>query len=661
MKKSHLAILVSALCLLGSGKVRADVTMLADLSLEELVKMEVTSVSRKAQRLSDTAAAVTVLSREDIRRTGARNIPEALRAVPGVEVAQIGAGRWAVSIRGFNGRFANKLLVQLDGRSVYTPTFSGVFWENIAPVMEDIERIEVVRGPGAALWGANAVNGVINIVTRKAAATRGTMVSASVDDRGRPEVAARYGFSLADNLDARLYARSVNVSPAQNLAGDSLQDRQRGWHAGFRIDRASVGSEGWSVQGEVFDQQSPERDSTTAGLENVIFSYSGGHLLGVRSWAVGNGEARLQAYADQQTLQMPQYGRMTVQTADLDFQHQLAPIGAHELIWGLGWRSVAYRIDLSAPFFVSLEPDSSNERIISAFVQDEITLVPRQWKLLLGARLEDNSLSGFEPQPNVRLLWTPTEVDSMWTQWSRASRTPSIGEAYSNVFYGIDAKTGLPLRSRVSASDPLDAERLSAFELGYRRQLSGGSVEVVAYHHRYDGLFAEQYGPVVAAPPGSPWPAEQMLYRNNVLNADSVGLELSAEAQVSADSRVSAAYTVKDVSARMPAGLRSRSVNVRVTEMEPHHTLVLQYDRNLNDRHSLGVTVRKVGAISAGIDGYTATDLRYGWRPSRSLRFSAEIQNLFDPAHPEFISDDFFPAEFGEVPRRLLLKAVWTH
>lgn len=659
MNLSNTARAAMVCWLLASSNVFAESTPLTDLSLEELVKMEVTSVSRKAQRLSDTAAAVTVLSREDIRRSGARSIPEALRSVPGVEVAQIGAGRWAVSIRGFNSRFANKLLVQVDGRSVYTPAFSGVLWETIAPIMEDIERIEVVRGPGAALWGANAVNGVINIVTRKTSATRGALMSMSVDDRGRPEVAARYGFSLADNVDARVYARSVNRSPAETVAGNALGDPQSGWHAGFRVDRSGAGSSGWSVQGDVYDQESPERQYGATGLEKAEFGYSGGYLMGVRSWAIGSGEGRLQAFVEQQKLQLPQYGQMTVDTADMDFQNQLAPIGSHEFIWGLGWRSISYNIELSAPFFVSLDPRSSNERIISAFMQDEITLQPRRWKLLLGARLEDNSLSGFEPQPNVRLLWTPSEVDSMWAQWSRASRTPSVGEAYSSAFYGFGAG-GVPLRTVVNPDDPLDAERLSAFELGFRRQLSGGSFELVAYHHRYQGLVSESYGPVVPSP-GAPWPMEQLVYRGNRIDADSVGLEMSAETQLSADSRVAAAFTVKNVSATKPAGLLDDRLPFRIKDVVPHYSFVTHYDRNIDDTHSFGIAVRRVSALRIGIDAYTATDLRFSWHPSRSFRLTAEVRNLFDPSHPEFIAYDFFPSENGEIPRQFLLKAVWMH
>ena len=292
-------------------------------------------------------------------------------------------------------------------------------------------------------------------------------------------------------------------------------------------------------------------------------------------------------------------------------------------------------------------------------MQDEITLVPRQWKLLLGARLEDNSLSGFEPQPNVRLPGRRPKSTACGPSGRGPRAAPLDRRGIQQRVLRIDAKTGLPLRSRVSAADPLDAERLSAFELGYRRQLSGGSVEVVAYHHRYDGLFAEQYGPVVAAPPGSPWPVEQMLYRNNVLNADSVGLELSAEAQVSADSRVSAAYTVKDVSARMPAGLRSRSVNVRVTEMEPHHTPATV--RPQSQRPAQSWCDGTQGRRDLGRHRWL-----HGDRPALRLASEPVFQVLRgDPEPlrsraPGFISDDFFPRSL-EVPRRLLLKAVWTH
>ena len=232
---------------------------LADLAFEELVDVQVMSVSRKAQRLGDSAAAVTVVSAEDIRRSGARTIPDALRLVPGVQVAQIGAGRWAVSVRGFNSRFASKLLVQVDGRSVYSPMFSGVMWSALNLMIEDVARIEVIRGPGAALWGANAVNGVINIVTRSAHATQGGFVRGSIDDRGNPELAVRQGIGLDSGAALKLYAHSVNRASFMTASGGEARDEQTGWRTGFRLDSATDGVGRWTLSGEAYRQRSPEQ------------------------------------------------------------------------------------------------------------------------------------------------------------------------------------------------------------------------------------------------------------------------------------------------------------------------------------------------------------------------------------------------------------------
>ena len=323
--------IVLALALVGLSAQAAADDGLMDLSLEDLVDIQVFSVSRKAQRLGDTAAAVTVLTHEDIRRSGARSVPEALRLVPGVQVAQIGAGRWAVSVRGFNSRFASKLLVQIDGRSMYSPMFSGVFWNALNLMMEDVERIEVVRGPGASLWGANAVNGVINIVTRNAASTTGSMVRASVDDRGNPEVAVRQGLTLTGGAALRVYALSENRAPFETRGGASSQDEQTGWRTGFRLDSEVGEPDRWMVSGEAYRQRSPEvLELGPLGSNYTPFDFEGAHVLARRDWASSAGQASLRAYFDYADVGLGALAGATVHTGDLDFQHRLPITGAHE-------------------------------------------------------------------------------------------------------------------------------------------------------------------------------------------------------------------------------------------------------------------------------------------------------------------------------------------
>ena len=407
--------LASALC--WSFAAAAEEASLADLSLEELVRLDVTAVSRKAQKLSDTPAAVTVLSAADIRRSGARSVPEALREVPGVIVSQIGSGRWSVGVRGGEGRFSNKLLVQIDGRSVYSPLFSGVFWEALDVMLEDVERIEVIRGPGASLWGANAVNGVINIITRKATATPGGVVVASVDDKGHPSLAVRQGIDLGEVGALRVFAKGSELAGSRTRDGQTEPDYNRGWAGGFRMDGAGSGVDAWTLQGNVNRRTSGENinASTITGEPALIpldFVFESSSLLGRYNWGLAGGEASLQAYVDHHYANVGTYGRGTVNTADVDFQHRLVPSGSHEVMWGLGARLLETEI-VAASAVLSIVPPKRVSRVMSAFMQDEITLVPKTWKLTLGGRFEYSSRSHFEPQPTARLMWTPNLEDSL--------------------------------------------------------------------------------------------------------------------------------------------------------------------------------------------------------------------------------------------------------
>jgi iron complex outermembrane receptor protein len=325
----------------------AEDASLADLSLEELVRLDVTAVSRKAQKLSDTPAAVTVLSAADIRRSGARSVPEALREVPGVIVSQIGAGRWSVGVRGGEGRFSNKLLVQIDGRSVYSPLFSGVFWEALDVMLEDVERIEVIRGPGASLWGANAVNGVINIITRKATAT--PLVASCPPvwmTRGTHPLRCARASDLGEVGALRVFAKGSELAGSRTRDGQTEPDYNRGWLAASAWMVRGSGVDAWTLQGNVNRRTSGENinASTITGEPALIpldFVFESSSLLGRYNWGLAGGEASLQAYVDHQYANVGTYGRGTVNTADLDFQHRLVPSGSHEVMWGLGRAPVA--------------------------------------------------------------------------------------------------------------------------------------------------------------------------------------------------------------------------------------------------------------------------------------------------------------------------------
>lgn len=648
---------------------------LADLSLEELVRLDVSAVSRKAQKLSDTPAAITVLSAADIRRSGARSVPEALREVPGVIVAQIGSGRWAVGVRGAEGRFSNKLLVQIDGRSVYSPLFSGVFWEALDVMLADVERIEVIRGPGASLWGANAVNGVINIVTRKATASPGGLVSASVDDRGNPTVAVRQGISLGDAGAMRVYAKGSDLAPSRTRDGRSEPDYNRGWLAGFRMDGAGSGVDAWMLQGNTSRRTSGENINTFSltgdGLLIPLdFVFESSNLLGRYNWGLAGGEASLQAYMDHQLANVGTYGRGTVNTADVDFQHRLVPTGAHELMWGLGARMVQTEI-IATSAVLNLSPSRRNFRVFSAFVQDEITLDPQTWKLTLGGRFEYSSMARFEPQPTARLMWTPNLNDSMWASWSRAARTLSIGESDASILFGAQpTPAGSPFPMVVVGSRPglgwnRRAERVDTLELGYRRNLGNGSVEAVLFHNNYHRLVSEWYDPNGLIFPTSALPVEpfvaplQYLQRGSEGSARSHGVEVAVDVPVTDALRLQASYTLMDTRVRRGADGAADVGGRALEQAAPQHWGTLRMSFNLGGGKEVDVAARHVGAVGAGdVPAYTAVDFRYAWRVSRYFDLYFVAQNLFDPLHLEYVSN-FFPGQPVYQPRRAFIQGVW--
>ena len=408
---------------------------LVQLSLEDLMTLEVTSASRKAQSLADTAAAVFVITSEDLRRSGVTNIPDALRMVPGVTVARIDSSKWAVTVRGFNGRFARKLLVLIDGRSAYSPLFSGVFWDAQDTLLEDVERIEVIRGPGATIWGANAVNGVINIITKKAADTTGGLAVAGAGSFERGFGAVRYGTDIGDWGAVRAYGKYFNRNELKAEDGRPADDSWDMGRGGFRMD-GKRGLNSFTLQGDYYggteretitfpDLAAPPSFSTVRTAHTTV---GGGNLLSrwTRSLA-DDSELSLQFYYDRNKRNIPQLFGDTTDTIDLDLLHRFQWGSRHETVWGGGFRFIDERITGSDT--LSFNPAERNERLYSAFLQDDITVVQDRLHLIIGSKFEHNVYTGFELQPSGRLIWTPNEQISLWSAVSRAVHTPSRGES----------------------------------------------------------------------------------------------------------------------------------------------------------------------------------------------------------------------------------------
>jgi iron complex outermembrane receptor protein len=403
---------------------------LTELSIEDLMKIEITSVSKKAQKISDAAAAIFVITQEDIRRSGVTSIPEALRMAPGVEVARIDANKWAISARGFNSRFANKLLVLMDGRSVYSPLFSGVWWDVQDTMMEDIDRIEVIRGPGATLWGANAVNGVINIITKKAGDTLGGLVTAGGGTEEKGFGALRYGLKPAEDSDFRAYAKYFNRDRSVTSTGADAGDEWDAFRAGFRLDHETSARNNFTLQGDYYTGNA----GTTYDVASITLPYlntfqkksesAGGNIIGRWNHTFENdSEFSLQAYYDRSD-RKDLFAAGVVDTADVDLQYRFKWFGGQEFVLGTGYRFTRDNIANDNELRTA-DPASRSESLLSAFIQDDITLIDNRLHWVIGSKFEHNGYTGFEVQPNTRLIWTPSTTQSVWGAISRSVRTPS--------------------------------------------------------------------------------------------------------------------------------------------------------------------------------------------------------------------------------------------
>ena len=470
------------------------------MTIEELMNIQVYSVSRKLQRVQDSAAAVFVITGEDIRRSGATSIPEALRMAPGIDVARIDGNKWAITSRGFNSQFANKLLVLIDGRSVYTPLFSGVFWDVQDTLLEDVDRIEVIRGPGAALWGANAVNGVINILTKTAKQSQGGLLTAGAGNVENGFGGARVGGKRGDTLFYKAYAKYFNRDGGLDARGNEGSDQWNLLHGGFRLEWEPSERGQFNVQGDIYGGKVGQR-LTAADLSSPSLTrtfdersdVSGGNVLGRWTRKLTDGsEFRLQAYYDRTGRQIGE-ARLSQDIFDVDFQHRFRVGERQEILWGLGARMSRDRFEGGTMFV--LDPVHGREHMFSGFVQDEIDLLPRLLRLTLGTKIEYNRHSDFEFQPNARLIWTPDPRHSLWGAVSRAVRTSSRADRDISIDIVVLPAGApgnpfpAPLLVTVKGNPEFDSEKLIAYETGYRfRPTDRLSLDGTLFFNEYDKL-----------------------------------------------------------------------------------------------------------------------------------------------------------------------------
>lgn len=636
-----------------------DMNSMIALSLEQLLEVTVTSVSKREQALGDTSAAVHVISADDIRRSGATNVPEALRLAPGVQVAAMGHNRWTVGIRGFNSRFSNKLLVLVDGRAIYNPLYSGVFWEHNDLQLANIERIEVIRGPGASIWGANAVNGVINIITASAADTQGGLLSVGAGDEMRGNGLVRYGWALDDDTHVRLHASSKSVDGGRVAGGDG-HDEWDSRELGFRLD-ALRGTDRYHLQGAVNDFMAP--DNILAF--DVVFPYTtqqltkgdgeAAHLLGRWERQTGTGNQSIQAYYDYNDNDLG-IARYRTRTLDFEYQKQISTT-SHNLVWGLGYRHTEDRADGSMSVYFT-DRDKSFD-LYSAFIQDEITLVPDRWLLTLGSRFEYNDFTGFEVQPTARLMWTPTDNDSLWTAVSRAVRTLSRIETSAITILLPPLPPELPLPLATVPDPQMGAEELIGLDLGWRRQwLPNLNTELAAFYYRYNELRGVKLNPMPQFLKGNPYLAVLLV---NDPGADASGLEASVDWLPLRAWRLQAQLSLYDISERGAPGPLGSPEFLGTT---PSHLVSLRSSLDITSSLQWDVWLRYAGVLEGiafstdKVPAYTTLDMRLAWKLDNSLDLSLVGQNLLDSSHLEFVSAPILSTPV-EIERAFYLKLDW--
>lgn len=634
-------------------------SVLADMSLEQLGDIEVTSVSKSAEVLHSAAAAIAVVNQEDIRRSGATSIPDALRMVPGLHVAKQ-SNSWAMGSRGFSSINSEKLLVLSDTRSIYTPLFSGVLWDVQDYVMADIDRIEVIRGPGAALWGSNAVNGVINITTKKAQDTQGTYVETAIGTEERVNAAARVGGTSAGGISYRVFGKYFDRDETGNTAAQSNDDWRMG-HVGMRTDWDASSADSFTVQGDLYrgtiGRLAPSitvigRAGPTGGLDIDV---SGGNILGRwRRQIDADSNFVLRAYYDETHRDDPSY-HDDLKTADIDFQHQSKLSARQEFLWGVSYRMTDNN-NVGTGIF-NVEPHASTDELVSLFAQDQIAILD-SLHLTLGTKFEHNEFSGDEWQPSARLAWNLAPTQTAWMAVSRAVRVPTRLERDIAVEITSLSPTTV---IRLDGNKKFEAEILEAYEIGYRWQARDNlAFDLAAFNNHYDGLASLELGqPYIDTRDGR---TVIPVLNENLTDGETSGIEALVTYAPLRNWRLSASYSYLDMQSKIAGDDINRG---RFLDgATPRHQFGLRSYLDLPGGMQMDVHYRYLSAIrsipdivdGSGISGYSEVDVRLAKRINAQLELSLVGQNLLHDQHVEFGT----PAARGEIERSVYAKAVWT-
>jgi iron complex outermembrane recepter protein len=621
---------------------------LTALKIEDLMNVDVTSASKKEQKLSQVPGAIFVITPEDIRRSGATNIPDLLRMVPGLEVAQINPSTWAISARGFNGQYSDKLLVLIDGRTVYTPTFSGVYWDAQDVPLESIDRIEVIRGPGATVWGANAVNGVISIITKSARDTQRGMVTGNGGTLEHIGGMIRYGGAIGNRVAYRVFTDGFEMGHFLTPEHQNGEDDWYIFHGGFRADAQVSAKDSLMLEGEAIRGNEGEMTNSILSLQPPLNAtldlrdrFSGWSVLGRWKRTISPGsEISLQIYFDRTNRTDTTYG-LGLNTLDLDFQHHVHWGRRQDFVWGLGYRLSS---DQTADDFrISFQPQDLVTQIFSSFVQDEIAIRPHRVYVSLGTKLEHDYYNGFNLQPSGRLTWTPDDRDTFWAAFSGAQRTPSRVE--TSIRYNVAALPGpdnLPTLVSVFGNLNQLNERLIAAEAGFRKQVSDRlSFDSAAFFNQYHDLASDEPGaPRIEVDP----PPVHLLvptYFGNLVHGETHGIEIFANVKLASRWTLSPGYTFLTMHIHRDAASMDLAAAAETEGASPNQQAQLRSNVNLPWHWQWTTSAYFVGRLPAqSIPSYTRLDSNLAWQVSEKISVGLVGQDLLRNLHEEYAGPD---------------------
>ncbi|HEY0667794.1 MAG TPA: TonB-dependent receptor [Sphingobacteriaceae bacterium] len=606
------------------------------LTVEELMNIEVISVSKMPEKLTGVASAIQVITNQDIQRSAATNVPEALRLASNLQVTQVNARHWAISSRGFTSTFSNKLLVMIDGRTVYSPLFAGVFWDAQQVMLEDVERIEVISGPGGTLWGANAVNGIINIITKSSKETQGIYAAVATGSNLQRLAEARYGGKAGKDITYRLYANYNRRNHTILTDGNDNTDNWDIGQTGFMLDWDASEKSSVNVQGN-FYMGKEYKSTTTPTIDGQNIMAKWVHRSSATSGFT------LQAYIDR-TWRTTIPINDELYTSDLDFQHNSQIGKNHHLIWGVGYRHLNSKTQNNTRR-VGFLPNHRKMQLFSGFVQDEIAIIPEKLSVNIGTKLQHNEFTDFEVQPSVRLSYTPLKHHFIWAAASRAVRMPSrIDVDYFSPPFPVP-----PTTPSITGGPDFNSEKLIAGELGYRTQpLSGLTVSLAGFYNVYDDLYSIE-----------PIPGTRTSQIRNGVEGTTYGFEFSGNYVVSSYWNLRAGYKWFDKELQNKPGNVANPAALGILGTDANNMALLQSALNLPANMQFDVVMRYMDELPATLSNkrvpsYVTMDSRIAWKYKKGLELSINGQNLFDKRHLEI-------GNGAEIPRGVYGKLVWRY